>query len=162
MTEGDFHSYLERAVAEYAEEHVRGGRWSAEEALEQSRKEYAELLPAGVASPDQYLYTLMDTSTQTPVGMLWYALQSPAGQPVAFIYDVSVDPAFRRRGYATQAFRALEEQVRSQGVQQIRLHVFGHNHEARALYEKLGFTPTNILMAKTLGDQDSAEPPTRE
>ena len=150
MTERDFQTYCERAITEYAEEHIRGGRWSEEEAYEQARQQYEELLPHGIATPNQFLYTLTDASTQTPVGMIWFALQPQAGKHVAFIYDVAIEPAFRRKGYATQAFAAVEQQVRAQGVQQIRLHVFGHNHEARTLYEKLGFVPTNITMAKSL------------
>jgi ribosomal protein S18 acetylase RimI-like enzyme len=150
MTESDFQRYCERAVAEYAEEHVRSGRWSEEEAYEQARRQYQELLPQGVATPNHFLYTLTDASSQTAVGMLWFALQPQAGKQIAFIYDVAIEPAFRRKGYATQAFEALEQQVRAHGAQQIRLHVFGHNHQARALYEKLGFVATNIMMAKSL------------
>jgi ribosomal protein S18 acetylase RimI-like enzyme len=150
MTEGDFRSYCERAIAEYAEEHIRSGRWSAEEGHQRAAKEYQDLLPEGVATPNHFLYTLVDSNTHTPVGLLWYALESGAGQQVAFIYDVRIEPDFRRKGYATQAFRTLEEQARAQGAQQIRLHVFGHNHEARGLYEKLGFVATNIVMTKAL------------
>lgn len=150
MTEANFQTYCERAIAEYAKGHVRSGRWSQEEAYEQAHRQYQELLPQGVATPTHYLYTLTDVSTQTPVGILWLALQSQAGKQVAFIYDVAIELAFRRTGYATQAFETLEQQVRALGVQQIRLQVLGHNHEARALYEKLGFVATNVTMAKSL------------
>jgi RimJ/RimL family protein N-acetyltransferase len=150
MTEADFQTYCDGAISEYAEEHVRGGRWSEEEAYEQARRQYQELLPQGLATANHFLYTLTHTSTQTPVGRLWFALQPQAGKQVAFIYDIAIEPAFRRKGYATQAFEALEQEVRTLGVQQIRLHVFGHNHEARALYEKLGFVATNVMMAKSL------------
>jgi predicted GNAT family acetyltransferase len=30
------------------------------------------------------------------------------------------------------------------------LHVFGHNQVARALYEKIGYEVTNVLMSKKL------------
>ncbi len=152
MTATEFDSYCQRAIAEYADEHVQSGRWSAEEALDNAAREYQKLLPDGVATPNHFLYTLKDVSTHTPVGMLWYAIETKAAQQRAFIYDVRIDPAFRRQGYATQAFRALEDLVRTHGAQQIRLHVFGHNLEARALYEKLGYIATNINMAKTLDD----------
>ena len=46
---------------------------------------------------------------------------------------------------------ALEETVRALGLDEIRLHVFGHNGAARALYRKLGFVETNVMMAKQLG-----------
>lgn len=150
MTEADYQAYLEQAVAAYAAEHVRGGRWSAEEAEQRSRQEYMDLLPEGVATPNNALYLLADAATGARVGMLWYALQERAGTQVAFIYDLEIDLGFRRRGYATQALRGLERLVLAQGVREIRLHVFGHNHEARALYETLGYLPTNIVMAKSL------------
>lgn len=148
MTEADFQEYCAQAIEEYAQEHVRSGHWSAEEASQKAAQQYQELLPNGVATPNNYLFMVREESTQTMVGMLWYAIQTP--KPVAFIYDVRIEPAFRRRGYATQAFQALEQQARAQGVSTIRLHVFGHNHEARALYEKLGYLPTNIMMNKSL------------
>lgn len=150
MSESDFQTYRERVIAEYAEESVRGGHWSAEEAYERARRQTEELLPEGIATPNQYFYTLIDATTQTPVGILWFALRSQAGQQIAFIYDIAIDPPFRRQGYATQALRALEDEARTHGVGQIRLHVFGHNHGARALYEKLGYDAINILMAKSL------------
>lgn len=150
MTESDFDSYYQKGVASYAEENVRGGHWSAEEALEKSAAEYRKLLPDGLATPDHYLYTIEDATTHTAVGLLWFALQRRGGQATAFVYDVSIHPPYRRQGYATRAFQALEERARELGARQIQLHVFGHNHGARALYEKLGFVPTNIIMSKAL------------
>lgn len=150
MTDEAYHLFLDRAVADYAQQHVQGGRWSAAEANEESRKEFAALLPNGVDTPDTFLYTIADADTQTPVGMLWYTIQEQGGKQVAFIYNIEIDEAFRRRGYASAAFHALEQETRAKGLDQIRLHVFGHNHGARALYEKLGYETTNVMMAKSL------------
>ena len=152
MDAAEFERYYERAVVEYAQEHVRSGRWSAEEALEQSTKQFQQLLPDGVATPNQYLYMVQDADTGVKVGILWFAVQKQGGQQIAFVYDVEIDPAFRRQGYGRQAFHALEGQVRALGLATIGLHVFGHNHGARALYESLGFVPTNINMRKSLSD----------
>jgi ribosomal protein S18 acetylase RimI-like enzyme len=66
------------------------------------------------------------------------------------VYDVRIDEAFQRRGYATQAFQKLETLVRDMGMSAISLHVFGHNTAARALYEKLGFATTNVMMSKQI------------
>ncbi len=49
-----------------------------------------------------------------------------------------------------QAFQALEIKVRELGLHTIALHVFGHNHAARAMYEKLGYITTNVQMLKTV------------
>jgi ribosomal protein S18 acetylase RimI-like enzyme len=44
----------------------------------------------------------------------------------------------------------LEELARGMGIREVALHVFGHNHAARALYEKAGYEITNINMTRTL------------
>jgi RimJ/RimL family protein N-acetyltransferase len=40
------------------------------------------------------------------------------------------------------------------GAGKVELHVFGHNHGARALYEKLGYTTTSIVMTKAVIKED--------
>jgi len=40
MTEAEFQSFVEPAIAEYAQGHVTDGQWAEEEALEKSRKEF--------------------------------------------------------------------------------------------------------------------------
>lgn len=40
------------------------------------------------------------------------------------------------RGHAYQALRVLETHVQGMGLHGLALHVFGHNHAARALYAK--------------------------
>ena len=82
--------------------------------------------------------------------MLWVAAETRQGKTRAFVYDFAIDEAHRRQGYGEQAFRALEDKVRALGLDSIALHVFGHNHAARALYEKLGYVTTNINMEKKL------------
>jgi len=84
------------------------------------------------------------------VGALWFAAEEREGGPWAFVYDVRIDNAYRRRGYGTQALEALEEEARELGLPRIALHVFGHNHAARAMYEKLGYEVVDLLMSKTL------------
>jgi ribosomal protein S18 acetylase RimI-like enzyme len=149
MTEAEFHAYLEATIAEYAAEHVKGGRWSPTEALEESRKEIMQLLPDGLRSVDQHLFSIKNES-EDQVGVLWFAVRNLGGKRTAFIYDVRIDEAFQRRGYATQAFQALEILARDMRLAAISLHVFGHNTAARALYEKLGFVTTNVSMSKSL------------
>lgn len=152
MTDADLQAFLAQAIDDYANEHIRGGRWTPDEAYAESAREFAELLPDGVQSPDQFLYMIHADSVDEPVGVLWFARRTRGGKGSAFIYEVQVFPQFQRRGYAQQAFEALEPLARSLGLESISLHVFGHNHAARALYEKLGFSPTNIMMNKPLGD----------
>lgn len=149
MTEEQFEQYLSYSIREYAEDHIKGGRWTAENAYEESRKEYQNYLPEGLQTPDHYLYSIYDEQRAKHVGILWFA-RVVRGEPMAFVYDVKIDEAHRRRGYGTQAFQLMEEKARELGLSSIGLHVFGHNKGAYQMYEKLGYVPTDINMRKIL------------
>lgn len=148
MTAPEFLAYTEETVPAYAADKVASGQWSGDQAIELSRKELAELLPQGLATPGNRLYTLRDEATDATVGRLWIAEQERGGSKVAYVYDVEILPGHRRKGHATRAFEALEAEVRALGLEGIALHVFGHNHGAQALYAKVGYRPTNIHMFK--------------
>lgn len=150
MTETEFHAYLEDDIQRYAEEHVKAGNWHPAEALERSRKEHQRLLPDGLASKKQYLFSIEDDALGAKVGMIWFAVDDTRPVHSAFVYDFQIYAEFRRRGYATQALRAVEEKVKELGVEKIELHVFGHNVAARALYEKVGYEIAGVYMAKKL------------
>ena len=148
MNTEEFAAYLERAIPEFAQDKVASGQWSKASSLELSRQGYDELLPQGLATPENFLFTLREADASAVVGALWYAIQERAGQRIAYVYDVLVEPQHLRKGYATQALQALEAEVGSRGLGGVALHVFGHNKAAQALYAKLGYQATNINMFK--------------
>jgi ribosomal protein S18 acetylase RimI-like enzyme len=145
MQQEDFEPYLEREIREYAEEHVRNGNWSAEEALERSRKEHQQLLPDGLESRNQYLFSIKDASDRM-LGTLWVNIENGR----AFIYDFRIEESFRGKGYGKQALVALDEELRSMGLESVGLHVFGDNVKAQELYKKMGYQITGIHMKKVL------------
>lgn len=150
MTQDEFQIYLDRAVPEYAQEKVRSGNWDASIAVKKAKEEYEKLLPDGLSSPDHYLFTVQNSETGDRVGMVWFSVMNQRQQPIAFIFDLYIEPAHRRKGYGRQTMLAIEEKVKALHIHQIGLHVFAHNHEARALYQRLGFVETNINMKKEL------------
>ena len=149
MTEEDYHQFLQHSIKNYAEEKTKAGNYKAEDALQQAEKEFQELLPEGKETPNQYFYNIENESGQK-VGIMWVATHEFRGQREAFIFDVEIYEEYRRQGYAQQAFTLLEDKVRELGLNKISLHVFGHNHAARVLYEKLGYQITNISMSKKI------------
>ena len=151
MTEAEFTAYTEVSIPEFAQEKVQSGQWAQDESLALARKAYADLLPQGLATPDNFFYTVRNSATQAAIGMLWFAVQVRAGQRTAFVYDVSIYAAHQRQGHAKRAFAALEVEVRAHGLSGIGLHVFGHNTGAQALYASLGYAVTNVNMFKPLG-----------
>lgn len=151
MSSEAYEQYLKDAIISYAESNVSSGRWPKEGSVERSKAAYAELLPLGTGTPDNHLFEIKAGSGAQTVGMLWFAITNRNGTRSAFVYDVYIDPKFRKKGHATRAFKALEQLVREHDVSNIGLHVFSFNRGARALYEKLGYTATGINMIKHLG-----------
>lgn len=150
MNETDFDAFQEHAIVDYAQDKVKAGNWTAEDSLERSRQAFQKLLPEGVSSPGQHLFSIVEDETGEKVGMIWFAATSWDGIPFAFIYDFVIYPQFRRRGYGRQALQAVEAEVKAVGYHRIGLHVFGHNQAAFDLYEKSGYQVTNINMAKEI------------
>jgi ribosomal protein S18 acetylase RimI-like enzyme len=150
MGEDDFRSYQENEIREYAEEKIRSGAWSPEKAYELSVETHRRLLPEGLATPGQYIFSIRDEDLGQNVGAIWFARYEEGGKRLAFIYDIIIFEQFRRRGYGTQAMLALEEKVKEVGLDTIALHVFSHNQIAQALYKKVGYEITDINMAKIL------------
>jgi ribosomal protein S18 acetylase RimI-like enzyme len=149
MTNPEYAAWLEESIPAYAADKVASGQWTEEESLARSKKENDELLPQGLQTPDNHLFTIVD-SKSAAVGMLWFAVKTKFNARIAFVFDVSVNPDRQRQGHATRAFEDLEDEVQRLGLSGIALHVFGHNAGARALYTKLGYEPTNISLFKPL------------
>jgi ribosomal protein S18 acetylase RimI-like enzyme len=150
MAEQEFQRWQEASIRSYAAEHVKTGHWSEGESIERARNQFEKLLPNGLATEGQHLYSIEEIPHGETVGMLWVGVQDQWEGMQGFIYDLLIDEPFRHRGYGTQALRAVESLVAKLGVDTILLHVFGHNYAARALYEKAGYVTTNIHMQKVL------------
>ena len=151
MSEGEYESWRAASIAGYAGENITSGRWSGEDAHLKSEQEFSKLLPYGLSTPDNYVYSLVEQQTSEPVGMIWFALvREDAGRGHAFLYDFRIDEEHRRKGYGTQALSQLDDRVRAMGMKTISLHVFAHNGAARDLYVKVGYKETNIIMSKEL------------
>lgn len=148
MTQAAFEAFLARSVPDYASDKVRAGTWRAEDALQLSQKSHAQLLPQGLATPDNHLFTIVHGGVDA--GNLWLAVQGAGDRALGFVYDLFVAEAFRRRGVATAAMRLLEGEAAHLGLESISLHVFGFNDAARELYAKIGYVVTDIDMSKSL------------
>lgn len=150
MTQAEYEAFLEWAIPDYAQDNVRSGAWPEGEAQQRSEEQYRELLPQGLHTPGQYLFTVRDPRLDSSVGLLWFSLNPAQPGKPAFLYQFKIEKEFRRQGYGLAALQALEEEVRALGAGAIVLHVFGHNTPARALYEKAGYGTVDLVMAKAL------------
>jgi len=142
MQQEDFDRVIENEINQYAADHVRNGNWPEDGSLERSRREFESLLPQGVQTSNQYLWSLMDKAKK--IGFLWVQVKDSK----AFIYDFLIDEEFRGKGYGKQALAAMDEMLKSMDVKSVGLHVFGDNITAQELYKKMGFEITGIHMQK--------------
>jgi ribosomal protein S18 acetylase RimI-like enzyme len=149
MQPSDLESYLAVAVQEYARDKIHAGNYTASEGLEKARAEFDALLPKGIETPKQHLFSILNKEAEK-VGIIWLAEIQSGAQRFAFIYDIRIYEQYRRKGFGTQAMLAVEEQAKSLGLNRIALHVFGHNKAAQELYEKIGYEITNINMSKKI------------
>jgi RimJ/RimL family protein N-acetyltransferase len=152
MDEASFREYQRHLARDYAADKVRAGAWSTDEAEDRAAKELEGLLPDGTHTRDNFLYSVKDESIPAEVGKLWISSRDVGADRALWIYDIIVHDRFRRRGYASRILHLVEDKARELGASKVELHVFGHNQGARALYEKLGYDPTSIVMAKPVGD----------
>jgi len=150
FSEADFQAWLTQAIPSYALSHVEDGRWTLAESIDKSRQAHAELLPQGLHTPGHSFVRLRVAGSDEDAGFLWWGEVDTADAGGAFVYGIEIEPHARRRGLARAAFAELERVARARGLRSISLHVFGHNHGARRLYESLGFEPISLTLRKPL------------
>ncbi len=149
IEQDDFEAFLEHEIVEYAQDKVKSGNWLAEEALEKSRAEFMSLLPDGLQTKDQFIFKILDDTTQTKVGVLWLQVKMDEKPRRAFINNIVIEPQFRGQGFGKQALQALDTKTEEMNVESVMLHVFAHNTTAISLYEKMGYEVTNLYMRKS-------------
>ena len=158
IEQNDFDAFLEREIFDYAQDKIKSSNWLPEQAMDKSRAEFQSLLPDGLSTKDQYVFTIFDNETGNKLGVMWFQSNLDAPHRRAFINDFVIKEEFRGKGFGKKAMKALHEKLWKLGVESVGLHVFAHNTNAIALYEKMGYELTNLYMSKTISnttDHDS-------
>lgn len=150
MTEKDFQEYYKMSIVNYAAEKVKAGNWVESESIELAQKAFADLLPDGLTTKDNYFASIMNEKLNSQIGYMWYAVKKIGTEQAVFLYDFVIFENCRRQGYGVQALNALEEKAKEINAAKIMLHVFGHNLPAINLYKKVGYNETNINMTKVI------------
>ncbi|KGP73066.1 GNAT family N-acetyltransferase [Pontibacillus yanchengensis] len=149
MSQEIFENYYEQSIEEYAAEHVQAGNWTEEEAIPNAQEQFKQLLPNGLDTLQHVLFSVQNEQKES-IGVLWIKIEDKTDERRAFIYDIKLHENQRDKGYGRATMHALEEYAGQTGIKQIGLHVFAHNKRALALYEKLGYEVTDLVMKKRL------------
>ncbi|NUM87941.1 MAG: GNAT family N-acetyltransferase [Bdellovibrionales bacterium] len=148
MTQVEFDKFRDASVLRYREDVARMTGLSHEQALEHSRQTFQQILPEGLATPNHQLLTIL-TQENLIVGSLWIGDRRGADSGY-FLYEIWIEPNFRGQGAGTSAVKYFESEARRLGKKHVSLHVFGHNHGALRLYDRLGYAAISVTMQKPL------------
>jgi ribosomal protein S18 acetylase RimI-like enzyme len=123
-------------------------------------------LPEGGVMADRYLANLMERCAATAgrvfvaeedgavagfVGVLARVVPAPdEGQAYAYVSDLVVLPAYRRRGIGRALLERAEVYAREMGARALRVGVLVKNEAAGRLYRKIGFNDYTIQLLKPL------------
>src|SRR5262249_3655590 len=87
MTDAEYDAFLARTNTRYARGRGEAGAWLPEDAARHAEESRQRLLPHGLATKDNYLYTITETATRANAGFLWIAVIRGDGAPYIFIYQ---------------------------------------------------------------------------
>ncbi len=138
------------SIRGYAADKVRVAAWPFEGAEERATAMFGRIVPDGLHTRGHEFRSIVSQAGEI-VGALWFAAEDEVGLGTAYIWDITIDPDHRGRGYGRDAMEALEPLARSLGYDTIRLHVFGDNAVARHLYLSVGYHETEVTMTKRIG-----------
>ncbi|WP_312209904.1 GNAT family N-acetyltransferase [Pseudescherichia sp.] len=150
-TSREFSAFVDYFIPDYAAEIVSNYRLSEVDAVEQARRELEASFPDGEKSAGQVLLCIILSAPEKEhhIGYLWYKPDTQLHS--AWINDFYLFPAFRGKGFGSEAMKQLEVRLMEEGCKQIKLRVAAGNLQARRVYENNGFNVTGINMNKVLG-----------
>lgn len=144
MTEREYDVWHEANVESFALAIGPARNLEPEAALDHAREQLETLLPKGLATPDQLLWTALHEGEA--VGTLWISMKNAA----PFVFGVEVDEEHRGQGFGRSIMLAAEDECRQRGYDRLELNVFGNNSTAIGLYASLGYFVLSQQMRKQL------------
>lgn len=139
LTPEERHAFAEAQITDYAEWLLDQGRVpDLDSGLERARAEIEPEMAAAGASGDLF-WSALDAAGAT-VGWLWVRTSSPGLPPdAAYLYQILVRPAARRRGHGLAMLAALEEILAGRDTSELHLHTQNTNLPGQRLYARAGY-----------------------
>jgi ribosomal protein S18 acetylase RimI-like enzyme len=136
MTLAEYDAWLAPTITSYAQSLARAEGWPAQRAEDESKESFYKLLPDGLATAGQLLWSIVHEGAV--VGSLWMG-PHPELSDAFWIWGIAIDAQYRSRGIGRNALIEADEAARKLGGRRIELNVFDDNPAVR-LYERLGYT----------------------
>ena len=150
MTDDEFAKWRTGSIESFASDLAQAMSRPLDAARQRAKTQFDEELPGGINTPSTWLLLIL-AEDGNRVGTLWIG-PHPQRPDVAYVYDIEIEEAARRRGYGRAAMLAAEDLVRSAGIHELGLSVFGFNDSAKRLYDSIGYRVVATQMTKLLPD----------
>ncbi|MEV8564908.1 GNAT family N-acetyltransferase [Streptomyces sp. NPDC051322] len=135
MTEAEYPGWLASEKAAYVGDIVRAGALSPEDAARKSDRDFDELIPEGLATPDNSFLVLEAAGER--VGTGWLKHDYLPG--VSYGYSLHVHEEHRGKGYGRAAMVTGEQAALDAGDSALMFTVWGGNEVAMSLYTSAGY-----------------------
>ncbi|MEU3653970.1 GNAT family N-acetyltransferase [Streptomyces sp. NPDC032161] len=135
MTRDEFPEWLAAEKDSYAHGIVRAGALSPEDAVRKSERDFAKLIPEGLATPDNTFLVLETGGGKIGTGWLKHGYLPG----VTYGYSLHVQERHRGRGYGRAAMTAGEGATLAAGDSALMFTVWGGNEVAMNLYTSAGY-----------------------
>lgn len=143
MSEASYERWREQIWVLYLEELIRAGS-SPEAAKEDVERNLKATMPNGKLAEGNFVFDVVHGNETIGAVWLWNDHND------WFIYDIDVTEEKRGQGLGRATMRAIEQHVKANGGDSIKLSVFGFNTVAKNLYDSEGYEVTRYAMKKTL------------
>ena len=142
LREDEYAAWDEAHRAEYEHGLVEFAGVARDAARAKVEHDILAVLPDGLDTAGTWLWVVEADSRR--VGTVFFGIRG--GE--AWLYDITIDPGERGKGFGRAAMVALEAELRSLGHATVALNVWGGNAIARDLYTSLGYVEESVHMRK--------------
>ncbi|MGW5479529.1 GNAT family N-acetyltransferase [Streptomyces sp. NPDC004008] len=135
MTEAEYPGWLAAEKTAYVADIVRSGALSREEAVRKSDRDFTDLIPEGLATPDHTFLVLEAAGEKIGTGWLKHGFLPG----VTYGYSLHVREQYRGKGYGRAAMAVGEQATLAGGDSALMFTVWGGNEVAMNLYTSTGY-----------------------
>jgi ribosomal protein S18 acetylase RimI-like enzyme len=148
LPEDAFSAYLAFVIEEYAQQIAINFDLPIEKARQVAMTQTTGRLTEGIHTPDNYFYGIERAANGECelIGYLWYSVNQ--AESFAFLDAIDLFAPFQNQGYGAEVIRLMEEQLTTQGIRSMSLHVGGTNQRAQRFYQRHGYKITGYNLKK--------------
>ncbi|MFN8441611.1 MAG: GNAT family N-acetyltransferase [Caldilineaceae bacterium] len=148
LQENAFSDFLAFSIEEYAKEMASNFDLPLEKAREVATMQATGRLAEGVNTPGNFFYHIerQESNGRELIGYLWYSINPNEGY--AYLESIDLFTPFQNQGVGGEVLRLMEEQLATQDIRSMSLHVAGTNQRALRFYQRHGYKITGYNMKK--------------